>query len=114
MPADQVLREEDGRDAVQAVRGEGDALLIELGPEEAIGDADENARPVAAIRLTAAPATVIHPLQHLQRVGDNGVRRLPLDMAHEPDATGVVLELRVIQPLGGRKTDVVSCGAHNG
>jgi hypothetical protein len=42
--------------------------------------------------------------QKLKRVPDDGVRAHALDVYDETDATGVFLETRVVESLGGRAT----------
>jgi hypothetical protein len=42
---------------------------------------------------------VVHVLQHLQRVGNNRVRRLAFNVTDEADAAGVVLETGIVQAL---------------
>jgi hypothetical protein len=47
---------------------------------------------------------MVHVLQHKQSIGDNLMGRLPLYVADETDAAGVMLEARIVQTLGRRKT----------
>ncbi len=60
---------------------------------------DQDARPVARVFLAAAGATVLHVLQDRQRVAHGLVVLVALDVGYETDATGVVLEVRVVQAL---------------
>ena len=89
---------------VLARLGQGDADLCALLAQERIRHADEQARAVAAVGLAPAPAAVVHALEHLEGVGHDTVRRLALDVADEPDAAGVVLVVRMVQPLGAWET----------
>jgi hypothetical protein len=113
-PADHVLRQEDLRDAVLPELRQGDALLLHLPAEELVGQADEDARAVAAVGLAAAGAAVVHPLEHRQRVVDDLVRRLPFDVADEPDAARVVLVLGQVKTLSGRVTDGIAAAIGHG
>ena len=63
---------------------------------------DENARAVAGIGLAAAGAAVVQVQQHLQGLLDDRVGLPALDVDDEPDAAGLVLELRVVKALFGR------------
>ena len=70
-----------------------------LARRNASGMLHQDARAVAAVLLAAARAAVVHVLQHLQRIGDDRVRRLALHVADEPDAAGVVFKARIVQSL---------------
>ena len=65
---------------------------------------DENARTVTGIGLATARAAVIQVQQHLQRLLNDGMGLPALDIDHEPHAAGLVLELRVVKTLFGRRT----------
>ena len=70
--------------------------------EELVRRLDENARAVAGIGLATARATVIQVQQDLQRLLNDGMGLPPLDVHHEADAAGLVLELRIVKPLFAR------------
>ncbi len=57
---------------------------------------------VTAVRLAAAGPAVVHVFQHLQRLQDDPVAGVALDVAKEADAAGVVFVLRIVQALCGR------------
>src|SRR5688572_32539136 len=65
--------------------------------EEAIPRLDQDAGAVAGVRLAAAGPAVLEVDEHLQRLLDDVVRALPLDVHDEPDAAGVALMARVVQ-----------------
>jgi hypothetical protein len=64
-----------------------------------VGHLEEHAGAVARVDLAATGAAVIEVLQDLDRLLEDAVRFVPLDVDHEPDAAGVVLELRVVETL---------------
>ena len=97
-----ILGQEDHAAGVLARGWEVDSELRALFAEEAIGRADEDAGAVAGIDFAAAGTAVVHVLKHLQCIGDDAMRRLPLHVADEADAAGVMLESGVVQALCGR------------
>ena len=86
--------------------GQRDASLAADLLVEGVRHLDQHARAVAGVDLAAAGATMVEVLQYLDRLLEDPVRLVPLDVDHEADAAGVVLEPRVIQSLlagtGGR------------
>src|SRR6185436_16332679 len=71
--------------------------------EEGVRQLDEDAGAVAGVDLAAACTAVIEVLEDLDALFDDGVRLLALDVHDEADATGVMLELRVIEALLWRR-----------
>ena len=91
-----VARQEDHRDAVAAALGERHLGVRGDRAQERVGDLEEDARPVAGVRLRAARAAVLQVRQHGEGVAHDAVRRPALGVHHEAEAAGVVLELRVV------------------
>ena len=75
--------------------------------EEGVRHLHEHAGAVAGVDLAAAGAAMIEVLEDLDALLDDGVRFASLDVHDEADATGVMLELRVIEALlrGGPKSN---------
>src|SRR5262245_19538944 len=71
--------------------------------KESMGYLKQDSRTVASIFFTAACTAVIEILQDRQRLFDDFVRFLALDIDHETDATSVVLKPRIIKALFGRE-----------
>ena len=108
-----IARQEDDAAAVLAGRRQRDARLAAHLLVEGVRHLDQHARPVAGVDLAAAGATVVEVLQDLDGLLEDKVRLAPLDVDHEADATGVVLELRVVEPLlGGAGRGGAMLGAH--
>jgi hypothetical protein len=104
LPADRgVARQEDDAAAVLPRARQRDAGLAAHLVVEGVRHLDQDAGAVARVDLRAAGAAVVEVLEHLDRLLDDAVRLVPLDVDHEPLAAGVVLVARVIQPLAGRR-----------
>ena len=71
--------------------------------EELVRKLQEHAGAVARVHLAAARAAVQEIDGYLERLPDELVRSLALDVHDEPDAARVVLEARVVQALGPRQ-----------
>ena len=86
--------------------GQHDAGLAADLLVEGVWHLDEHARAVAGVDLAAAGAPVVEVLQYLDRLLEDAVRLVPLDVDDEADAARVVLEAGVVQSLlagtGGR------------
>ncbi len=67
--------------------------------EEIVGHLEQNPRAIPGVRLAPAGPAMVQVQQNLQRVLNNPVRFLSLDMNQKPDAARVMLELRVVKPL---------------
>ena len=93
------LGQEDHADAVFAGRRQLDALFGHLRAVQRVGHLDQDAGAVAHQRIGPHGATVVEVLEDLQRVGDDGVALLALQVRHEAHAAGVVLLGRVVQAL---------------
>ncbi len=80
-------------------RGQRDARLAAHLLVERVGHLQQHAGAVAGVDLAAAGAAVVEVLQDLDGLLEDPVGLVPLDVDDEADAAGVVLELRVVQPL---------------
>ena len=63
----------------------------------------QDSRTVTGILFATAGAPMIEILQDRQRLFDDFVGFLALDIDHESDATGIVLKPRIIKALFGRE-----------
>ncbi len=87
-------RQEHEPDAVLALGGQREGQHL---AEEPVGDLQQDAGAVAGVGLAAARAAVPQVHQHLQRLVDDRVRALPLDVHDEADAARVVLVERIVE-----------------
>src|SRR5262249_1761950 len=91
-------REEHHADAVLARRGQLDAERLRLATQERVGHLHQDAGAVAGERIAAACAPVRQVLEDREALLDDVVRALALDVHHEADAAGVVLDAWIPQP----------------
>jgi len=98
-PHGRVARHEDDAAAVLAGRRQVDAGLLAHLFVEGVRHLDEHAGAVAGVDFAATGPAVVQVLQHLDRLLEDAVRFVALDVHHEADAAGVVLEPRVVQTL---------------
>src|SRR5262249_44527646 len=98
------LREKEDAGAVARALGKLDAERRANLAEEFIRDLDQKARAVARIHLTAARAPVAEVGQGGNRVEDQLVRTLSLQVDEEAHTAGVVLILRVVEAMLLRQT----------
>ena len=96
-----VVGQERDADGVRPARRQVDALLGEHGAEELVRDLGEDAGAVAGVRLGAGGAAVLEVLERGDGLLDDLVGLLPRHLRDEGDAAGVLLELGVVEPLGG-------------
>jgi hypothetical protein len=73
-----------------------DAEAYAFVEEELVGCLDHDAGAVTGIVLTTAGAAVFHVFEDRQRIGDDLVGFVALDICHEADATRIVFKLRGI------------------
>ena len=59
----------------------------------------ENPCPVTRIDLAAASAAVVHPPQHVERIHDQLMAALPLDMGDKSDPAAVMLQAGIVQAV---------------
>ena len=70
--------------------------------EEAVGHLEEHPRAVAGVHLGARRTPVVEVAERAERGGDDVVAGAALHVDHEGHAAGVVLEPRVVEPVGVR------------
>lgn len=99
--------EKANTDAVGARRGQ---RLYDLGAEERIGDAEQQARPVATVRVSALGTAVLEIRQRRQRAHDRFVTRDAVEAGDEGDAARVVLVRRIVEPERLAQTVAVEPG----
>ena len=97
-------------DAVLAGGGQSDPRLAGDQLQELVRQLDQNAGAVAGIGLATAGAAVVQVQQHLQGLLNDGVGLPALDVDHEAHAAGLVLELRIVQALLGRRSCPLPAG----
>ena len=98
-----VLRQEDVTDAIFAGLGQLDAERLRHVLQELVRDLHENARAVAGERVRTHRAAMGQVLEDLQAMLDDGVARAAFQVGDEADATGIVLELRIVESLRRRR-----------
>jgi len=94
-----VARQEDDATAVLARLRQCDARLAADLVVEGVRHLNQHARAVAGVHLGTAGAAMIEVLQYLQRLLEDAVRGVALDVDDETNATGIVLEPGVVQAL---------------
>ena len=95
-----IARQEHQPGAIAALRRQVDPEPIGLLPEEAVRHLHQDAGAVAGVDLASARAAMQQVDEQLQRLADDAVGLLALDVNDEADAAGVVLVPRIVQPLG--------------
>ena len=96
-----IVGQECDADGVRAAGRKLDTLLLEHRAHELVRHLQEDSRTVSGVRLGPGGTPVLHVLQGCERLGDDLVRLDARQLRHEGHATGVVLELGVVQALGG-------------
>ena len=91
-----IAGEEEHTDAVLAEGGQMDAEAYAFIEEELMGSLDHDAGTVTGVVLTAAGAAVFHVFEDRQRIGDDLVGFVALDICHEANATRIVFKFRGI------------------
>src|SRR6476619_2607408 len=74
---------------------------VDVVPEELVRDLDQDAGAVTDGGVRAGRAAVVQVDQCGDAVADDRVTASALDVRHRGNTAGVVLVLRVVQPLGG-------------
>ena len=74
------------------------AFICDLA-HELIGHLHQHARTVTRVRVTTARASVRQVMKNLDAVGDHLVTHNTLDIRYHSDATGIVLLVRVVEPV---------------
>ena len=94
-----IARQEDDAAAVLTRCGQLDARLLAGLQQELVRHLHQHAGAVAGVDLGAAGAAMIEIGEDLQALLQDLVRFAALDVHHEADAAGVVLERRVVKTL---------------
>ncbi len=79
-----------------------EADLGGLAREEGMRDLHQNAGAVAGARIGADRAAMFEVAENADRVGDDLMRLLALDVGDEADAAGILLHAEVVHALGRR------------
>ena len=91
--------------------GQREPELGALAREELVRDLDQNARPVARLRVAAAGAAVGEVDEDLDALADDLVRAFATDVGDEADAAGIVFVDGTVEPL---RAGEVWSGCHDG
>ena len=75
-------------------------LEVHFGPQQLVGNLQQDAGAITSLRIGAGGSPVIEVPQGMQAVRDDFVAGDPAQRGHEGDTAGVVLECRVVEPLG--------------
>ena len=94
-----LLGKEDHADTVISRAREIHALRGHLGPEESVGNLNQDARTVPHQRVGTDGTAVIQIFQNQQPLVDDRMAFLAFDMRHETDAAGIVLIGPIVKPL---------------
>ncbi|MGY4598834.1 hypothetical protein ACVWXL_006580 [Bradyrhizobium sp. GM22.5] len=97
-----VARHEQRADGVFARIGQHEAELLRLAAEESMRDLHQNAGAVTGARVGADGAAVLEVTEDAERVRDDLVRLLALDVGDEADAAGIFFQARIVQAYGRR------------
>jgi hypothetical protein len=95
-----LLRQEHHADAVLSRRRQLHAPCGHFVPKQLVGNLQQDTGPVAEELVRAGRPAVIEVQQDAQAVLDDLVALDTLDVRNEPDAAGIVLVFRVVEPLG--------------
>ncbi len=92
-----LVRQEKHAHAVTPLRRQRESEPLGLGPQELVGDLQQDPRAVAG-RLVGPRRTAVHQVQqHLLAALDDGMAAVAGNIDHRPDAAGIVLPLWVVQ-----------------
>ena len=101
-----VARQEQVADAVFSGRGQLEAELLCLAGEKLVRHLHQDAGAVAHARIGADRAAMFEIAENLNRVGDDLMRLLSLDVGDEADAAGILVERGIVETLRGRDSGV--------
>src|SRR4029077_6601094 len=107
-------REEDHSDAVAPGGGESDPLRRALAAEERVGHLDEDAGTVAGQGVATAGATMGQVLEDGERLLDDVVRVLALDVHHQAAAARVAFGARIEEWLPHATLSLPAGGLRSG
>ena len=96
------LRHEQRADRVVAGLRQREAELLGLAREEGVRNLHQDAGAVAGARIGADRAAMLEIAENADRVGDDLMRLLALDVGDEADAAGILLEAGIVEAFGGR------------
>ncbi len=94
-----IARQENHRHPVIAQRRQLDFFVAGDLLEKSVRHLHEDARPIAGIGFATTSPAVVQIDEDGQGIANDFVRFFPLDIDHKPHPAGIVLELRVVQPL---------------
>jgi hypothetical protein len=69
-------------------------------PEECIGNPNHDPGTVTGLRIATDRTAVLHVLKDFQAIGYDTVSGFAVQMRDEADSTSIMLEFRVVQPIG--------------
>ena len=104
------LRHEQRADRVVAGLRQLEADLGRLAREEGVRNLHQNAGAVAGARIGADRAAMLEVAENAERVGDDLMRLLALDIGDEADAAGILFQRGIVKTLGGRAPAVLARG----
>ena len=84
------------------VRAEGRKVEVDDLTKEGVGHLEEDPGSVTGVDLGSRRAAVVEVAKRSERLHDDVVAGHTAQRGHEGDPAGVVLETRVVEPLGGR------------
>ncbi len=105
-----ILRHEQHANSVFAAFRQREAELLGFLGKEFVRNLHKDAGTVAGARIGADCAAVFQVAQDGQRVLDDLVRGLALDVGDEADAAGVLVEPRIVEALHRRQAGVAAIG----
>ena len=103
-----LLRHEQRADRVLAGLRQLEADFGRLALEEGVRDLHQDAGAVAGARIGADRAAMLEVAENAERVGDDLVRLLALDVGDEADAAGILFQREIVEALGGRAPIVLA------
>ncbi|MBK7742911.1 MAG: hypothetical protein IPI40_04150 [Betaproteobacteria bacterium] len=110
-PRRRLLRQEDHAHAVLPDGGKGETLPPAGAAQERVRQLDQDAGAVALQRVGAGRAAVGEVPEYQQRLIDDRVRLLTLDVGDEAEPASVVLVGRIVQTLTRRRHVVLTRGS---
>ena len=106
-----IPRQEGDARGIGALRGE---VEVDDLPVEAVGHLEEDAGPVTRVLLGAEGTAVLELAECADAQRHDVVAAMAPEVTHEVDTTGIVLEPRVVQALGGGDTARAEDGCWRG
>ncbi len=103
-----LARHEQRADGVFAGVRQLEADLGRLAHEEGVRDLHQDAGAVAGARIGADGAAMLEIAENADRIGDDLMRLLALDVGDEADAAGILLQAEVVEALGRRTPGVLA------